>query len=268
MMKVSKLAVSGLLLLTMAMGAGCGSKAPAEQTPAQEPAAEKETYILGTNAMFDPFEYVDDNGQVVGFDIDLVKAIAEDQGFNIEVQDMAFDALIGSVQTGAIDIIAAGMTIDEDRQKQVAFSNEYIEAGLVLAVSKDNDTIKSVDDLKDKVVGAQIGTTGADQCYALKEQGLVKEVRILENVNLCMMDLQNGGLDAVINDAPVTNAYMAKQPDKIKLIGEPLTVENYAIAVNLEDKALLEKINTGLENIKANGTYDEIMNKYFGSETK
>lgn len=270
MKKIGKLAVTSVLVLSMAMGVGCSSKgmdqgadAP-QDTPKDVAKVEDKVYIVGTNPMFEPFEFVGDDDKIVGFDIDLIKAVAEDQGLKVEVQDMGFDALVGSVQTGAIDIIASGMSIKEDRKKQVAFTTDYITAGLSIAVANGNTDINGLDDLQGKVVAAQIGTTGADKCYELEKDGIAKEVRILENANLCMLDLQNGGVDAVINDIPVTDAFMAKQPGKIKVVGEPLGEEVYAFAVNLEAKELLEKLNAGLANVKANGTYDEIHAKYFG----
>lgn len=271
MKKIGKLAVTGLLVLTMMVGVGCSSKAPSggatvpKDTPKDTPKVEDKVYIVGTNPIFAPFEFVGADDKITGFDIDLIQAIADDQGFKIEVQDMGFDVLIGSVQTGAIDIIASGMSIDEDRIKQVAFSTGYVEAGLSIAVAEGNTTIKGIDDLKGKIVSAQIGTTGADKCYDLEEKGIVKAVRILENANLCMLDLQNGGVDAVINDIPVTEDYIAKQPGKVKVVGEPFDVATFGFAVNLEATELQEKINTGLANVIANGTYDTIHAKYLSS---
>jgi len=217
------------------------------------------TYIVGTEAQFPPFEIVDSQGNVVGFDVDLMNAIAEDQGFNVEYMDQDFAGLIPALQTGNIDIIASGMTITEEREKEVDFSAPYITAGLAIAVTADNENIKSVDDLKGKTVAVQTGSTGYMKAEELKEAGVIAEIKDFPHVNEAIEEMKIGGADAMINDLPVTNAFIAAQPGVIKIVGEPLTSESYGFAVRSGNTELLNKINTGLENVKASGKYDELM---------
>ncbi|MCG8483359.1 MAG: transporter substrate-binding domain-containing protein [Clostridia bacterium] len=227
---------------------------------------ETKVYLVGTEPTFPPFEFTNDAGEIIGFDIDLIKAIAEDQGFEVEIKNLGFDGLIMAVQSENIDIIASGMTITEEREENVDFSTPYINAGLALAVAHGDDAIQSADDLKGKKVAVQIGTTGANEAQRLMDEGIVADVVTFNTVDVVMMELVNGGVDAVINDLPVTKAYMTKQPDKIQLVGEPLTSESYGFAVAEGNEELLEMINTGLQNVIDDGTYDEIQAKYFEAE--
>lgn len=263
------LAISAVLF-----AAGCaGQNENAEQqAPAQENAnggetsaveenasGETPTYIVGTEAQFPPFEIVDSQGNVIGFDVDLMNAIAEDQGFKVQYMDQDFAGLIPALQTGNIDIIASGMTITEEREKEVDFSQPYITAGLAIAVTADNQDIKSVDDLKGKTVAVQTGSTGFMKAEELKKAGVIAEIKDFPHVNEAIEELKIGGADAMINDLPVTNAFIAAQPGVIKIIGEPLTSESYGFAVRSGNTELLNKINKGLENVKASGKYDELL---------
>ena len=201
----------------------------------------------------------------MGLDMDLIKAIGEDQGFDVEFENLSFDGLIPALKAGNIDIVAAGMNKDdEDRQKEVDFSDSYYESKLFVAVTEDNTTIKSVEDLTpDMKVAAQTGTTGASKVKELKDAGKIKEAVILDGLDTCMMKLINGDVSAVINDKPVTEAYIKKQPDKIKMVGEALNAENYGFAVQKGNAELVEKINNGLKHIKENGTYDKLVDEWF-----
>ncbi len=226
---------------------------------------EKENkVIVGTEPTFPPFEFLDKaSGDIVGFDIDLVKAIAADQGFQVEVKNLGFDGLVPALQSGNIDLIASGMTITAEREEKVSFSNAYINAGLALAVRDDEANICSAEDLQGKIVGVQIGTTGAIKADELKKSGKVEKVIAYNTVDMAMLDLINGGVDAVINDLPVTKVYVAKQPGKAKIVGETLTSESYGYAVNKQNEKLLQKINKGLANLKKSGEYDKLLKKYF-----
>lgn len=270
MKKFSKFLVAGMLVASMALFAGCGG---GEEAPAEDEGGEEEAVVLtvGTNAEFAPFEYVneEDGKTIEGFDIDLIKAIAEDQGMEVEIQNMGFDGLVMAVQNGSIDACIAGMSVTPDRLEQVDFTETYFDAGLSIAVPAKGSDIKTEEDLKGKVVAAQIGTTGAAKCTELKEAGIVKDVKILENINVCMMDMKNGSTDAVIMDIPVNAAYAAAHPEEVVIASE-FTVpegeeEQFAIAVKKDNADLLDKLNTGLKNIKENGKYEELIDKYFGA---
>lgn len=223
-------------------------------------------YKVGTEPTFPPFDTTDDAGNIIGFDMDLIAAIGEDQGFQVTFENLQFDSLIPALQAGNIDIIAAGMNCeDAERREQVDFSTPYYESGLVVAVAADNETITGVDALTpDMKVAAQIGTTGAEAVTELAAEGKIKEAVILNGLDTAMLQLINGDVQAVINDLPVTKAYIEKQPDAIKIVGDVMNAEAYAIAVQKGNTELLEKINTGMANIQESGKFDEIYNQWFG----
>ena len=248
-MKKSKIAVLVAMVVVLAFSlAACGGS--------DKSSSDKTVYKVGTEPTFPPFDTTD---------VDLIKAIGEDQGFDVEFENLSFDGLIPALKAGNIDIVAAGMNKDdEDRQKEVDFSDSYYESKLFVAVTEDNTTIKSVEDLTpDMKVAAQTGTTGASKVQELKDAGKIKEAVILDGLDTCMMKLINGDVSAVINDKPVTEAYIKKQPDKIKMVGEALNAENYGFAVQKGNAELVEKINNGLKHIKENGTYDKLVDEWF-----
>lgn len=219
--------------------------------------------LVGTEATYPPFEMTDASGMIVGFDIDLLNAIAVDQGLVLEFRDMDFDSLIPALQARNIDIAASGMSITPARLKQIAFSDPYIEAGLVVAVAADNTTISSVGDLANQRVAVQQGSTGAAKAEALKAAGEVGSIKYFPNVSVAIMELINGGADAIINDKPVTEAYIAKQPGKLKIVGATLVSDQYGFAVSRGNPELVAKLNAGLENVIASGFMDTLIAKYF-----
>lgn len=265
MKQYGRILVALLLVLSLVLTVtACGQKAAPQQPAAPKEAPKEITYKVGTEPTFAPFEMTDEKtGQIIGFDIDLIKAIAEDQGFKVEIVNLGFDGLIPAVQTGNINIVASGMSITDARKKEVDFSEPYIDAGLSIAVADKNTTITGKDSLKGKKVAVQIGTTGAEKAAQLKKDGLIKEVKTFNTVDVVIMELMNGGVDAIINDKPVTEAYMAKQPGKIKIVGEVLESDSYGFAVKKGDSELLAKINAGLKKIKESGKYAELQKKYF-----
>ena len=222
-----------------------------------------DAYIVAMEPTFPPFDTTDENGELDGFDVDLMNAIAEDQGFQIEWTQLGFDGLIPALESKQIDIIASGMWASPERAKIVDFSTTYYDSGLVLAVKVDNNTITGADSLtSDMKVAAQIGTSSADLVQQWEKDGKIAEAKIYDKVNEAVMDLQNGTVDALLNDKPVTTEYMSKQPDKIKIVGDILNEESYGFAVNKENKDLLDMINAGLQNVIDNGTYDQLLAKW------
>jgi len=223
------------------------------------------TYIAVTEPTFPPFDTTDEDGNIVGFDMDLLNAIAEDQGFKVEYLSMGFDALIPALQAKNADIIAAGMNAeDPERQAKVDFSTTYYDSALVVVVKEDSTTINSIDDLTpDMKVASQIATTGGDKVTELAESGAIAEAVILDAFTTCMLQLQNGDVSAVIIDKPVAEAYINKQPGTVKAVGEPMGAESYGFAVQKGNQELLDKINAGLQNMIDNGTYDALVEKWF-----
>ncbi|SFM21843.1 basic amino acid ABC transporter substrate-binding protein [Methanolobus profundi] len=255
----------GLLLVGLVAVSGCADSAEGSGTADDVAEEEVPVYIVGTEPYFPPFEYADENNsnEIIGFDVDLINAIAEDQGFEIEWKDLEFDALIPALQSGQIDMIVSGMTITEEREESVDFSEPYINAGLALAVAVDNDEIQSVDDIEGKVAVVQQGSTGSQKADELKDEGVIEDVIYLAHVNDIILNLQSGRADFMINDLPVTQAYISQNPGVIKIVDDQIQSESYGFAVKTGNTELLEKLNAGLANVQADGTYDEIMEKYF-----
>ena len=255
--KLFSIIMAAVLVLSMAaVLTACGG---------DDTSGDTVVYKVGTEPTFPPFDTTDEDQNIVGLDMDIIKAIGEDQGFEVEFENLSFDGLIPALKAGNIDIVAAGMNKDDpERQEQVDFSDAYYESQLFVAVTVDNDSITGIDSLTpDMKVAAQTGTTGAEKVKELAEEGQIKEAVILDGLDTCMMQLINGDVSAVINDKPVTEAYMKKQPDKIKMVGEALNAENYGFAVQKGNQELLDMINEGLANIKADGTFDELVDKWF-----
>lgn len=225
--------------------------------------AQKPVLIVAADAAFVPFEFVDEKtNEVVGFDVDLVKAIGEVIGYEIDFRNLAWDGLIPSLYNRNIDVIASGMTITEERAKQVNFSDPYFTSTLTVVVQKNNTTIKSLDDLKGKSIAVQISTTGdfaVDDIEGAKAARFNTAPEALQNVAM-------GMIPASLIDLPVAEAFLASNPNApLKHIGSVSADDEFGLALRKEDTELLAKINAALIQIKEDGTYDQIFNKWFGN---
>lgn len=222
------------------------------------------TYKVITEATYPPFDTIDEDGNIIGFDMDLIAAIAEDQGFKVEFVDMPFDSLIPAIESGTGDIIAAGMWCgDPERLEKVDFSDVYYSGGMALLVAEDNDEITGLDSLTpEHKVASQIATVYADQLTEMADGGLIKKAVILDGFDTCVLQLVNGDVDAVMTAKEVVSAYISQQDGKIKLAGDIENSEDFGFAVQKGNTELLDKINAGLQNVKDNGTYDEIVTKW------
>lgn len=268
MKKFWKLGVLFLSVLLLAMiVAACGGEGQHEEVgQQQEEKTEIKKIVVGTEPAFAPFEFKDENGEFVGFDIDLMKAIAKAQGLEVEFKGMGFDGLIPALQVGQIDAAISGMTINEDRKEKVNFSIPYYESGLMLAVRADNEDIKGPEDLAGKVIAVQIGTTGAAKSEEFVE-AYGAEVKTFNSSDLIFMELINGGADVIINDLPAIQYFIKQKGEgKIKLVGDLLTGEYYGIAIAKENIELLDLINKGLMQLKENGKYADIYRKWFAED--
>lgn len=264
MKKIAKLLVVMLIMVMAFSVAGCAKKAADNSAANQAPAA-KPVLNVGTEATYAPFEYTENN-QYVGFDMDLIRAIGEAEGMEVKISPLGFDALIPAVQAGTVDCCISAMTIKEERAKVVDFSNPYFTSGLIVAVSQSNTDIKGLDDLKGKRLAAEVGTTGLDASNAVKAKDPKTTVKVFDSVGEAFMELGKGGVDAVINDAPVTAYYAeTKGKDQIKTVGTVFQAsDQYGIGVKKGNTDLLNKINDGLAKVKASGQYDTIYKKWFG----
>ena len=211
--------------------------------------------VMLTNAAFAPYEYLGSDNQVAGVDVDLSKAIADKIGVKLEVTNMDFDGLIPALIAGKGDMVAAGLTITDERKQSVDFSDPYADATQLIIIKADNTAIKSVDDLKGKTIGVQLGTTG--DIYASDPKTIpdakVKEYKTAIDAGL---DLANGKLDAVVIDKlPAQNIVASNKG--LKLIDTPLTDEQYAIAVKKGDTGFLTLINGVIKGLTDAGTIEK-----------
>lgn len=260
-----------VLILIMAFVAGCTQEAKPPDTGAKEPTGPVMKLIAVGECTFAPFEYVEEKtGKPAGFDIDLIKAIAEASDFEVEYKNLDWNSLIAALQTEEADLVVSGMTITDERALEVKFSDPYFESGQAWAV-QEGSPIQVLKDLAGKTVAVQINTTGDYAAQALdekfkeeKQPGLT--IKRLEQAADVFNELKVGGVDAVISDMPVIQEYLKNNPDSKVIIPEPaFTVEYYGIAMRKQDKEIHELVNKGLAKIKASGKYDEIYEKYFGT---
>ncbi|GAA6620064.1 basic amino acid ABC transporter substrate-binding protein [Scytonema sp. NUACC26] len=223
------------------------------------PPASK-TIKVATEPAFPPFESKGVGNELVGFDIDLMKAVGQAAGLKVEFQSLPFDGMIPALQANTIDAAISAMTITSERAQVVAFSRPYFKAGLAIAVRQDNTTITSLDNLKNKTIAVQIGTTGAKKAKSISGE----RVREFDSAPLALQELANGNVDAVLNDAPVTlEAIKSGNIKGIKVVGQLLTEEYYGIALP-KNSPHLNNINTALAKLISNGTYAQIYQKWFG----
>ena len=217
--------------------------------------------IMATNAEFPPYEYHDADA-VVGIDAEIAKAIADELGMELEIEDIAFDSIIPEIVSGKADMGLAGMTVTEDRMQSVDFSNTYAKASQKSIVTEDSE-IASPDDLKGVIVGVQLGTTGDIYVSDLEADGTTVE-RYNKGFE-AVQALSQGKIDAVVIDGEPAKTFVA-ETQGLKILDESFTDEEYAIAVKKGNTELLEKINGALKTLKDNGTLDEIVAKYIKAE--
>ncbi len=220
------------------------------------------TLVMGTNAEFPPYEFYDGD-QIVGIDAEIAQAICDKLGYTLEIQDMAFDSIIAAVQTGKIDFGMAGMTVTEDRLTQVNFSTSYA-TGVQAVIVKEDSPITSVDDLFNVggyVIGVQISTTGdLYSTWDLEDAGLATIERYNKGAD-AVAALMTGKVDCVIIDNEPAKAFVAAN-EGLKILDTQYAVEDYAIAINLDNTELLDEINGALDALIADGTVQAIIDKY------
>lgn len=219
--------------------------------------SEKESLYVGTNPEFYPFEYLE-KGEMKGFDIELMEKIGEELGKKIIWKEMAFDGLLPALQSEKIDLIIAGMTATEDRKKFVNFSKSYYTSVQMIITNKKTNDINSLESMKGKDIGVILGYTGD---VIVSEMEGVK-VKRYNGTSEAVMALKSGKVDAVVLDSEPAKNYV-KQNKTLKLIETKLEKEEYAIAINKKDKELTNEIDKALDKLLKNGTYNELIKKYF-----
>lgn len=225
--------------------------------------AEGENYVIATDTTFAPFEFQDAQGKFVGIDMDLIREIAKDQGFTVDIKPLGFDAALQAVQANQVAGVIAGMSITEDRKKVFDFSDPYFESGVQMAVLATNNDVKSYDDLRGKRVAVKNGTEGAKFADSIKAKYGFDVVSFADSSSM-FDEVRTGNSQAVFEDYPVL-AYGIAQGNGFKTVTPKEKGSSYGFAVNKGQNAeLLKKFNAGLQNLKASGRYNEIVNSYLG----
>lgn len=221
---------------------------------------------MSTNASFPPYEMVADDGSFEGIDIEVAGAIAEKLGLELQVDDMGFDAALQAAQTGKSDMVMAGVTVTEERQAVMDFSNSYAN-GVQVVIVKEGSPIQTVDDLANaNMIGCQMGTTGYTFCSDTPENGGFGEDHVTpyDDGAAAVQALMNGQIDAVVIDNKPAQEYVAANPG-LKILDGDFTNEDYAIGVAKGNTALLDAINGALEELTNDGTIQSIVDKYISA---
>lgn len=251
--------LSLLIVCLMFSLTGCGS---AKNT--------NRSLTIGTNAEFPPFEYIDSNGNPDGFDIAIIKAIGKETGYDITIKNMEFKSLIASITTGGVDASIAGMTVTDERAQSVDFSDSYYTATQYIVVPKDS-TISSLDALNGKKIAVQEGTTGDILATPADDNDIITdsstEVKRFKKGTDAILELKNGGVDAVVIDANPAEQFVKSNSESLKYIIDDSSTEQYAIAVAKGNTELLSTLNEGLATIKANGTFDKLVDQYINNNS-
>lgn len=268
---VLSLAACGSTASSAASSEAASSDAASSEAASSEAASETETaelstvepgkLIMSTNAAFPPYEMTTDSGEFEGIDIETAQAIADKLGLELQIDDMDFDAALLAVQQGKSDMVMAGVTVTDERQNVMDFTDSYA-TGIQSIIVKEDSDIASVDDLAGKKIGTQRGTTG--YLYCSDDFG-DENVVAYDNGLTAVQMLNNGQVDCVVIDNAPAKEFVAANPG-LKLLDTAYVEENYAIGVGKGNTELKDAINTALEELKADGTLQAIVDKYITAE--
>lgn len=241
--------------------AASSSEAASETETAELSTVEPGKLIMSTNAAFPPYEMTTDSGEFEGIDIETAQAIADKLGLELQIDDMDFDAALLAVQQGKSDMVMAGVTVTDERQNVMDFTDSYA-TGIQSIIVKEDSDIASVDDLAGKKIGTQRGTTG--YLYCSDDFGDENVVAYDDGLTAVQM-LNNGQVDCVVIDNAPAKEFVAANPG-LKLLDTAYVEEDYAIGVGKGNTELKDAINTALEELKADGTLQAIVDKYITAE--
>ncbi|GJF10121.1 glutamine ABC transporter permease [Mycolicibacterium cyprinidarum] len=227
--------------------------------------AQEENYVIATDTTFAPFEFQDASGNLVGIDMDLIREIASDQGFTVDIKPLGFDAALQAVQANQAAGVIAGMSITDDRKKVFDFSDPYFESGVQMAVLDDNTDINSYADLKGKRVAVKNGTEGAEFADSIKNEYGFTIVSFADSASM-FEEVKTGNSVAVFEDYPVL-LYGIQQGNGFKTVTPKEKGSSYGFAVNKGQNAeLIKRFNAGLKSLKESGRYDELIESYLGKD--
>jgi polar amino acid transport system substrate-binding protein len=226
-------------------------------------ANQSDALVVATDPAFPPFEMIDEESkEIIGFDIDLMNAIAEKADLDIVYQAVAWDPLLAGMANCQYDMAISGMTITAERAEQFSFSEPYINAGQIVVVQADNETINGPEDLVGATVGAQLGTTGAMEIEAIEDTTL----KTYDTYELAFLDLANGQVDAVVSDYPTAVAFVSNTTSGLKVVGDVFTDEGYGVAFCKGADDLIAQVNSALAELQAEGFIDELVLEWYTSD--
>lgn len=256
------------ILIVMMIMMGCKDKgvSTSKKDDSLEYIKEKGSFTIGLDDAFPPMGFRDEKGEIVGFDIDVAKEVAEKLGVELILKSIDWDAKNMELNNKNIDAIWNGLSINEERKKEVNFSDVYLENRQVLVVKKDSP-IKKKSDLTGKIVGLQLSSTSESALNADQETvSTLKEVRKFADNMAVFMDLEAERIDAAVIDEVVARYYIGKKPDQFTILEEDFGKESYGVGFRKEDQTLVEEINTILKEFKKDGTLSRISEKWFGED--
>jgi polar amino acid transport system substrate-binding protein len=260
--------VSFISILVVGLLAACGTSNNGGETIGsgkEEGNGNKKVLVMGTSADYPPFEYIDTEkgDDIIGFDIDLAKAITEELGYELKVQDIDFGSLITALDAGNIDLILSGMTPTPEREKQVDFTDIYYTAHHIVVSLKDSK-IESLEDLEGKTLGVQLGSIQFEEAEKIKEGGVDIKIENRDRIPQLIQELKTGRIDAAIIEDTVIKGYFEKDKD---LTGFQLDTEEGGSAIALpKDSEMTAEFNRVLNEMKENGELDKLIIKWFGGE--
>lgn len=249
---MKRLVLAALVLMLVVTGAIAGGRQEADDV---------RVVTVATDATWPPMQFIDENRELVGYDIDLMRAIADAAGFRVEFRNTAWDGIFAGLATREYDAIISSVTITEERRGTMDFSEPYINAGQVLIVEQTTTGVSELTDLAGRQVGAQIGTTGAFEIDAVDGVELVT----YDELGLAIADLANGRIAGVVADTPIAADYVLQNEEysgTLMIVGEPFTQEFYGIAVRKGNTELLELINEGLREVLASDIPAQLEDKW------
>ena len=262
---------AGCATLAALVLVACGKQPESASAPAATPSAPVATsvraYVVGTDAAYAPFESQNEKGEIVGFDIDIVSAIAQKAGIEVKFVNTPCEGIFNALAQGDRDLLVSSITITDERKQTMDFSDPYFDANQLIAVKADSKVTR-FDDLKALKVGVQTGTTG-DEAVAKLQGKNSANIKRFESTPLALKELEAGGVDAVVADNGVVINYVTNNSGaRFKTVNDAAFVpEHYGIPVKKGNAELLAKLNKGLAEIRADGTYDRIYATYLGAPT-
>ena len=271
-MKITKIALGLVAVAGMFALGACGSK-KSDAADGWKKIEESKKVTVGLDDTFVPMGFKDDQGKIVGFDVDLAKAVFKKYGINVKFQPIDWSMKENELENGTIDLIWNGYTVTKEREKKVAFTNPYASNEQVIVTPK-KDNITSVNDLKGKKLGAQEGSSGyeafTNEPKKLKDLVADNDAVQYASFNEAFIDLKSGRINGLLIDNVYADYYLkqAKQTQDYNIMPSGFANEDFAVGARKGDKQLVKKINEGLKKVEADGQYAQISKKWFGEELK